>query len=158
MKYAREKAQIDSVYPGLYGHTYLTGGTKTAYAAAKAAYDTAYSDLVNTIDSYIFDGMVTPAESDMVQYYAGVYNTRIAEYKQAEENVKNIINLVTGYYEKLRTYAADKSRADNVYLLVYNNIYLVGEDKTSYASAKSAYDTAYSNVVPASARLSRPAR
>lgn len=146
-KYAREKAQIDSVYPGLYGHTYLTGGTKTAYAAAKAAYDSAYSDLVNTIDSYIFDGMVTPAESDQVQYYAGVYNTRIAEYKQAEENVKAIISLVTGYYEKLRTYAADKSRADNVYLLVYNNIYLVGADKTSYASAKSAYDTAYSDVV-----------
>ena len=74
-------------------------------------------------------------------------STRIAEYKQTEEKVKNIINLVTGYYEKLRTYAADKSRADNVYLLVYNNIYLVGTDKTSYASAKSAYDTAYSNVV-----------
>ena len=149
MKYAREKAQIDSVYPGLYGHTYLTGSTKTAYAAAKAAYDTAYYDLVNTIDSYIFDGTVTPGEYDMVQYYAGVYNTKIAEYKQAEENVKNIINLVTGYYEKLRTYDADKSRADNVYLLVYNNIYLVGADKTSYASAKSAYDTAYSNVVSA---------
>jgi len=147
MKYAREKAQIDSVYPGLYEHTYLTGDTKTAYAAAKTAYDSAYSDLVNTIDSYIFDGMVSPAESDMIQYYVGIYNTKIAEYKQAEENVKNIINLVTGYYEKLRTYAADKSRADNVYLLVYNNIYLVGTDKTAYASAKTAYDTAYSDVV-----------
>ncbi len=91
MKYAREKAQIDSVYPGLYENVYLTGDAKTVYAAAKAAYDTSYSDLVNTIDSYIFDGTVTPAEYDQVQYYAGIYNTRIAEYKQAEETARKAI-------------------------------------------------------------------
>jgi hypothetical protein len=146
-KYAREKAQIEAVYPDLHGHQYITGGTKAGYASSKTAYDSAYSELVNAINSYISDGTVTPSESAQAQYYVDAYNTRIAEYRQYEEKVRSTINLVAGYYEKLRTYEADKSRADDVYSLFYDNIYLVGADKTAYASAKTAYDTAYTNVV-----------
>lgn len=147
MKYAREKAQIDSVYPGIYDHPYLMGAAKTAYYNAKAAYDLSYTDLIDKINIAIADGKATTAELAAVQISLTEYGNAYAAYKQAEDDAKWAIDYITGLSEKQRTYDADKARADSTYLYVYNNIYLVGDDKNDYLNAKNAYNTAYSNVI-----------
>ena len=76
-----EKADIDAYYNKLYANTYLTGTAKTNLASAKTAYNTAHTNLINSINTAIADGKATATEKADVNAKFTAYNTALSTYK-----------------------------------------------------------------------------
>ena len=76
-----EKADIDAYYNKLYANTYLTGTAKTNLASAKTAYNTAHTNLINSINTAIADGKATATEKADVDAKFTAYNTALSTYK-----------------------------------------------------------------------------
>ena len=71
-----EKADVDNRYTAIYGDASLSGTPKTNLASAKSAYDTAHTNLINSINTAIADSATTPAEKADV-------DTKFTSYKNA---------------------------------------------------------------------------
>lgn len=76
-----EKADIDAYYNKLYANTYLTGTAKTNLASAKTAYNTAHTNLINSINTAIADGKTTATEKADVDAKFSAYNNALSAYQ-----------------------------------------------------------------------------
>lgn len=100
-----EKLDVDERYQQLHESPYLPEAEKTELEDAKTSYDTAYSNLISSIQTAIADGKTTPQESQDVDNKFDEYSRTIsalsaafeksvdaiasAKAKEAEENAKN---------------------------------------------------------------------
>lgn len=76
-----EKADIDAYYNKLYANAYLTGTAKTNLASAKTAYNTAHTNLINSINTAIADGKATATEKADVDAKFSAYNNALSAYQ-----------------------------------------------------------------------------
>lgn len=76
-----EKADIDAYYTKLYANAYLTGTAKTNLASAKTAYNTAHTNLINSINTAIADGKTTAKEKADVDAKFTAYNNALSAYQ-----------------------------------------------------------------------------
>mgnify|MGYP002737349866 FL=1 len=92
------KLSVDSAYTQVYNNSYLEGTPKTNLASAKTALNTAYTNLVNSINTAIAGGATTPAEKADVDAKFGLFNTAMATYQtRLEEANKAIQNTIKGF-------------------------------------------------------------
>ena len=110
-----EKEDIDQRYALLYNNVYLQGSPKTVLSAAKTEYDTAHSNLLESIQDAIEDYTATPAESAQVDDRFNTYAIKLSTYSQAEKEAQENMssNYTNAYAEKKRVESssapADKS-------------------------------------------------
>ena len=98
-----EKADIDAYYTKLYANAYLTGTAKTNLASAKTAYNTAHTNLINSINTAIADGKATATEKADVDAKFSAYNNALSAYqtrvgeadKAIQDTIKGDIESVT---------------------------------------------------------------
>lgn len=76
-----EKADIDAYYNKLHANAYLTGTAKTNLASAKTAYNTAHTNLINSINTAIADGKATATEKADVDDKFTAYNNALSAYQ-----------------------------------------------------------------------------
>ena len=76
-----EKADIDAYYNKLHANAYLTGTAKTNLASAKTAYNTAHTNLINSINTAIADGKTTATEKADVDDKFTAYNNALSAYQ-----------------------------------------------------------------------------
>lgn len=86
-----EKKDIDAQYTDLYSNTYLSGTAKTNLANAKTAYNTAHTNLINSINSAIADKKVTAAEKSDVNAKFTAYGTALATYQTRVQQAQQAI-------------------------------------------------------------------
>lgn len=93
-----EKADVDSYYNKLYANTYLTGTAKTNLASAKTAYNTAHTNLINSINTAIADGKTTATEKADVDAKFTAYNNALSAYQtrvgEADKAIQDTIKKV----------------------------------------------------------------
>lgn len=88
-----EKADIDKEYTTLYANSNLTGTPKTELSSKKTAYNTAHTNLVNSINNAIKDNVVTTAEKTDINSKMTAYSTALGNYRVAVQNaIDNIAN------------------------------------------------------------------
>jgi len=85
------KLTVDSSYTQVYSNAYLSGTPKTNLQTAKTALNTAYTNLVNSINTAISDNVATPAEKADVDAKYGLFNTALATYQVRLEEANNAI-------------------------------------------------------------------
>lgn len=76
-----EKADVDAYYNKLHANAYLAGTAKTNLASAKTAYNTAHTNLINSINTAIADGKTTATEKADVDAKFTAYNTALSTYQ-----------------------------------------------------------------------------
>lgn len=93
-----EKADIDAYYTKLYANAYLTGTAKTNLASAKTAYNTAHTNLINSINTAIADGKATATEKADVNAKFSAYNNALSAYQtrvgEADKAIQDTIKKV----------------------------------------------------------------
>lgn len=93
-----EKADIDAYYTKLYANAYLTGTAKTNLASAKTAYNTAHTNLINSINTAIADGKATATEKADVDAKFSAYNNALSAYQtrvgEADKAIQDTIKKV----------------------------------------------------------------
>lgn len=93
-----EKADIDAYYTKLYANAYLTGTAKTNLASAKTAYNTAHTNLINSINTAIADGKTTATEKADVDAKFTAYNNALSAYQtrvgEADKAIQDTIKKV----------------------------------------------------------------
>lgn len=93
-----EKADIDAYYNKLYANAYLTGTAKTNLASAKTAYNTAHTNLINSINTAIADGKTTATEKADVDAKFSAYNNALSAYQtrvgEADKAIQDTIKKV----------------------------------------------------------------
>lgn len=93
-----EKADIDAYYTKLYANAYLTGTAKTNLASAKTAYNTAHTNLINSINTAIADGKTTATEKADVDAKFSAYNNALSAYQtrvgEADKTIQDTIKKV----------------------------------------------------------------
>ena len=93
-----EKADIDAYYNKLYANAYLTGTAKTNLASAKTAYNTAHTNLINSINTAIADGKTTATEKADVDDKFSAYNNALSAYQtrvgEADKAIQDTIKKV----------------------------------------------------------------
>lgn len=93
-----EKADIDAYYTKLYANAYLTGTAKTNLASAKTAYNTAHTNLINSINTAIADGKTTATEKADVDDKFTAYNNALSAYQtrvgEADKAIQDTIKKV----------------------------------------------------------------
>lgn len=87
------KLSVDGSYTKLYNNAYLTGTPKSNLLAAKTALNTAYTNLVNSINTAIADGKTTAAEKSDVDSKFGLFNTALATYRVRVEEANAAIQV-----------------------------------------------------------------
>ncbi len=88
---ANEKQSVDSRYNIIYANTNLTGTPKTNLLNAKTAYNTAYTNLISSINNAITDGKVNTTEKADVDSKFITYKTSIGTLStRFEESIKAI--------------------------------------------------------------------
>ena len=192
-----EKTSIDSQYNTVYVHVALVGTTeKTNLQSAKSSYDSAHTQLLNSINTVIADGVVTQVERDDITAKFGAYRTALTGFEQrlqqsidkigskkvddaktelnklidgVEQEVTDLSQALTDFETEVNGTFKDgvisqaeaivikahiqqinneKSGLDIQYTTVYANTALNSTtEKTNLASAKTAYDTAHTNLV-----------
>lgn len=80
-----KKAEFDQKYNEIYNKPELTGSAKTNLETAKATYDTAYNDLINTINNAIEDQKATPEETADVDAKFATYRNALSVLSAAFE-------------------------------------------------------------------------
>lgn len=93
-----EKADIDAYYTKLYANAYLAGTAKTNLASAKTAYNTAHTNLINSINTAIADGKTTATEKADVDAKFSAYNNALSAYQtrvgEADKAIQDTIKKV----------------------------------------------------------------
>lgn len=87
------KLSVDGSYTKLYNNAYLTGTPKSNLLAAKTALNTAYTNLVNSINTAIADGKTTAAEKSDVDSKFGLFNTALSTYRVRVEEANAAIQV-----------------------------------------------------------------
>lgn len=86
-----EKNDIDSKYNAIYAVTDLTGTPKTNLSSAKTAFNTAYTNLTNSINTAVSGGTVTPAQKTDVDNKFTAYATALGTLAQRFEQAQDAI-------------------------------------------------------------------
>ncbi len=86
-----EKSAFDKQFTTLYANGFLAGTPKTNLNSAKTAYNTATTNLINSINSAIADKKVTPAEKTDVNNKFTAYNTAAGTLQQRIEEANSAI-------------------------------------------------------------------
>lgn len=93
-----EKADIDAYYNKLYVNAYLTGTAKTNLLNAKTTYNTAHTNLINSINTAIADGKTTATEKADVDAKFTAYNNALSAYQtrvgEADKAIQDTIKKV----------------------------------------------------------------
>lgn len=85
------KLAVDSGYTQVYNNTYLEGTPKTNLLNAKTALNTAYDNLMSSINTAISDNIATPAEKADVDAKFALFNTALATYQVRLEEANKAI-------------------------------------------------------------------
>lgn len=86
-----DKADIDSKYTSVYNNASLGGTPKTNLANAKTAYNTAHTNIINSINSAIADNKVTPAEKTDIDSKFTAYRSSLSTLSTRFEEANNAI-------------------------------------------------------------------
>jgi hypothetical protein len=93
-----EKADVDAYYNKLHANAYLAGTAKTNLASAKTAYNTAHTNLINSINTAIADGKATATEKADVDAKFSAYNNALSAYQtrvgEADKAIQDTIKKV----------------------------------------------------------------
>jgi hypothetical protein len=196
---ASSKNQLDKEYQELYANVYLTGTPKTNLNSAKTGFDTAYTNLINSINVAITDSTATAEESADVDAKFALYNDSVtiltarltqatdsialAKSKEAGDGAKAYADAIKAELDAdiqqvyidmgategnageafkdgivseaeasrikgdLNNIATSKTRLDEEYNELYANPYLTGTVKTELYNAKSAFNTAHTDLI-----------
>ena len=88
-----EKLDFDNRYTRIYADTSLTGTPKTNLLSAKNAYNTAHTNLINSINAAILDGKATAAERTDVDAKFTLYRTALGTLvTRLEEAITATVN------------------------------------------------------------------
>lgn len=114
------KLTVDSGYTQVYNNTYLEGTPKTNLLNAKNAVNTAYTNLINSIDTAIADNITTPAEKADVDAKFGLFNTALATYQVRLEEANKAIQakldaISKGYVDNLQIGGKNLIRGTNTF-------------------------------------------
>lgn len=133
-----EKADVDKEYTTLYANSNLTGTPKTELSSKKTAYNTAHTNLVNSINNAIKDNVVTTAEKTDINSKMTAYSTALGNYRVAVQNAidaiasnkaNNAVNNINYNVRNLLKGTSANYREHNTYQW-YHNIVEAPEDYT----------------------------
>ncbi len=95
------KVSVDASYTQLHGNSFLEGAPKTNLENAKTALNTAYTNLIDSINGAIYDGKTTQLEKDDVDAKFGLFSTSLAAYQvRSEEANKAIQNKLKSFSDE----------------------------------------------------------
>lgn len=86
-----EKADIDARYTDVYGNPLLIGTPKTDLSSKKSAYNTAHTNLINSINTAIADGKTTATEKADVDAKFTAYKTALSNLSTSFEKAIDAI-------------------------------------------------------------------
>lgn len=86
-----EKTDVDNQYLTIYANVNLLDPAKANLATVKTAYNTAHTNLLNSINAAIADSAITPAEKTDVDAKYTAYRTALANVRMATEEAMNSI-------------------------------------------------------------------
>ena len=86
-----EKADVENKYNQIYNDSYLVGVHKSNLATAWGNYQTSHTNLINSINTAIADGITTPAEKADVDSKFLAYRNMVASITVAFQNALNAI-------------------------------------------------------------------
>lgn len=113
-----EKEDLDKRYLIIYADAQLTGATKTNLTSAKSSFDTAHTNLVNSISTAIADGKATSQERADVDAKFAIYSASLSTL--AERLEEAIRTIETGKAANAESNA--KQYADDAIALVNTDI------------------------------------
>ena len=168
-----EKADIDAYYTKLYANAYLTGTAKTNLASAKTAYNTAHTNLINSINTAIADGKATATEKADVDDKFTAYNNALSTYKtrvgEADKAIQDTIKKVADNAQASANTAqsaadaaqsaadaaqsaanqaqADANEANSKLTTWASDNYISPQEKTALRQQKSDIQAEYNDIV-----------
>lgn len=161
-----EKADIDAYYTKLYANAYLTGTAKTNLASAKTAYNTAHTNLINSINTAIADGKATATEKADVDDKFTAYNNALSAYQtrvgEADKAIQDTIKKVADDAQTSANTAqsaanaaqstanqaqADANAANSKLTTWASDNYISPQEKTALRQQKSDIQSEYNDIV-----------
>lgn len=161
-----EKADIDAYYTKLYANAYLTGTAKTNLASAKTAYNTAHTNLINSINTAIADGKATATEKADVDAKFSAYNNALSAYQtrvgEADKAIQDTIKKVADDAQTSANTAqsaanaaqsaanqaqADANAANSKLTTWASDNYISPQEKTALRQQKSDIQAEYNDIV-----------
>ena len=161
-----EKADIDAYYTKLYANAYLTGTAKTNLASAKTAYNTAHTNLINSINTAIADGKATATEKADVDAKFTAYNNALSAYQtrvgEADKAIQDTIKKVADDAQTSANTAqsaanaaqsaanqaqADANAANSKLTTWASDNYISPQEKTGLKQQKSDIQAEYNDIV-----------
>lgn len=161
-----EKADIDAYYTKLYANAYLTGTAKTNLASAKTAYNTAHTNLINSINTAIADGKTTATEKADVDAKFSAYNNALSAYQtrvgEADKAIQDTIKKVADDAQTSANAAqsaadaaqsaanqaqADANAANSKLATWASDNYISPQEKTALRQQKSDIQAEYNDIV-----------
>lgn len=161
-----EKADIDAYYNKLYANAYLTGTAKTNLASAKTAYNTAHTNLINSINTAIADGKTTATEKADVDAKFSAYNNALSAYQtrvgEADKAIQDTIKKVADDAQTSANTAqsaanaaqstanqaqADANAANSKLTTWASDNYISPQEKTALRQQKSDIQAEYNDIV-----------
>ena len=161
-----EKADIDAYYTKLYANAYLTGTAKTNLASAKTAYNTAHTNLINSINTAIADGKATATEKADVDDKFTAYNNALSAYQtrvgEADKAIQDTIKKVADDAQTSANTAqsaadaaqsaanqaqADANAANSKLATWASDNYISPQEKTGLKQQKSDIQAEYNDIV-----------
>ena len=161
-----EKADIDAYYTKLYANAYLTGTAKTNLASAKTAYNTAHTNLINSINTAIADGKTTATEKADVDAKFSAYNNALSAYQtrvgEADKAIQDTIKKVADDAQTSANTAqsaanaaqstanqaqADANAANSKLATWASDNYISPQEKTALRQQKSDIQAEYNDIV-----------
>lgn len=161
-----EKADIDAYYTKLYANAYLTGTAKTNLASAKTAYNTAHTNLINSINTAIADGKTTATEKADVDAKFSAYNNALSAYqtrvgeadkaiqdtiKKVADNAQASANTAQSAADAAQSAAnqaqADANAANSKLATWASDNYISPQEKTALRQQKSDIQAEYNDIV-----------
>ena len=160
-----EKADIDAYYNKLYANAYLTGTAKTNLASAKTAYNTAHTNLINSINTAIADGKTTATEKADVDAKFSAYNNALSAYQtrvgEADKAIQDTIKKVADDAQTSANTAqsaanaaqstanqaqADANAANSKLTTWASDNYISPQEKTALRQQKSDIQAEYNDI------------
>lgn len=161
-----EKADIDAYYNKLHANAYLTGTAKTNLASAKTAYNTAHTNLINSINTAIADGKTTATEKADVDAKFTAYNNALSAYQtrvgEADKAIQDTIKKVADDAQTSANAAqsaadaaqsaanqaqADANAANSKLTTWASDNYISPQEKTALRQQKSDIQAEYNDIV-----------
>ena len=160
-----EKADIDAYYDKLYANAYLTGTAKTNLASAKTAYNTAHTNLIDSINTAIADGKTTATEKADVDDKFTTYNNALSAYQtrvgEADKAIQDTIKKVADDAQTSANTAqsaanaaqsaanqaqADANAANSKLATWASDNYISPQEKTALRQQKSDIQAEYNDI------------